>query len=298
MRTIREALGEQKLLVSDGAWGTMLMAEGLPPGECPELWNADRPDAVRGIAKRYIAAGADLITTNSFGGTSFKLAGYRLDGRVRELNRAAAALSREAAGDRFVIASMGPSGKMLMMEEVSETELYGAFREQAMALEEGGASACCVETMSAIDEAAIAVRAARENTGLEVICTFTFDRAVEGGFRTMMGVSPEEMAAAMAAAGADIIGTNCSQGPATMIPIVAAMHAAAPDLPILVQPNAGMPEYTESGTRFPEGPESFAGYVPALVEAGASIIGGCCGTSPRHIELVAAAVRAEREKFG
>jgi len=252
---------------------------------------------VREVGQRYIAAGADLITTNSFGGSTFKLAGYGLADRAQELNQAAAALSREAAGDAFVMASIGPTGKMLLMGDVSEAELYESFRAQALALEAGGADACCVETMSAIDEAALAVRAVRENTDLEVVCTFTFDRPVEGGYRTMMGVSPEEMAEAMLAAGAHIIGTNCSQGPATMIPIVSALHAAAPDTPILVQPNAGMPVHTDRGTVFPETPESFAAYVPALVAAGASIIGGCCGTSPAHIARLAATVGVARESL-
>ncbi|MBI2422444.1 MAG: homocysteine S-methyltransferase family protein [Candidatus Hydrogenedentes bacterium] len=295
MRSICETLRDKRVLVSDGAWGTMLMEAGLAPGKCPESWNIERPEAVRQVAEHYIAAGADMVSTNSFGGTAIKLARHGLGGSVREINRTAAALSREAAGnDHFVIASIGPTGKMLQLEDVTEAELYDAFRDQALALEEGGANACCIETMSAIDEAAIAVRAVKENTGLEIICTFTFDRAIEGRYWTMMGVSPEAMATAMREAGAHIIGTNCSQGPATMIPIVAAMRRAAPGLPILVQPNAGMPIHTESGTRFPESPDSFAGYVPALLEAGASILGGCCGTTPEHIEKLAAAVRTAR----
>ena len=297
MQTICEALRQRKLLVSDGAWGTMLMAAGLRPGVCPELWNIEDPEAVRNVGAQYIAAGADMISTNSFGGTSFKLDGYGLGARVREINCAAAALSREAAGpDRFVIASIGPTGKMLLMEDVTEQELYDAFRAQAEALAEGGANACCIETMSAIDEAALAVKAAKEHTALEVICTFTFDRVVEGAYRTMMGVSPQEMAVAMIDAGADIIGTNCSQGPEAMVSIVAAMRAAALGVPILVQPNAGMPVRTEQGDHYSETPESMAAFVPALVRAGASILGGCCGTTPEHIGRIAAAAQLERGK--
>lgn len=297
MQTIREALQTRKILVSDGAWGTMLMNAGMPPSVCPESWNIANPDAVRGVGAQYVAAGADLITTNSFGGSSFKLDAYGEGPRVREYNRAAAALSREAAGgERLVIASMGPTGKMLLMEDVTEQELYDAFRAQAEALAEGGANACCIETMSAIDEAALAVKAAKESTGLEVICTFTFERCVEGVHRTMMGVSPQEMAVAMIDAGADIVGTNCSQGPSTMVSIVEAIRGAAPDVPIIVHPNAGIPVHTGQGDAYPETPESMAAYVPALVGAGARIIGGCCGTTPQHIRRIAEAVASERNK--
>lgn len=295
MKTIKQALSEKKLLVSDGAWGTMLMAAGLPPNVCSELWNIENPDAVRNIGAQYIAAGADLITTNSFGGTVFKLNDYGQGARVRELNRAAAQLSREAAGaDRFVIGSMGPTGKFLLMGDVTEDELYDAFRAQAEALAEGGANACCIETMSAIDEATLAVRAAKEHTDLEVICTFTFDRCVDGVHRTMMGVSPAEMAAAIVDAGADFIGSNCSQGPSTMVSVVEALHAAAPDTPIIVHPNAGIPTLVDNVAHYPETPESMAAYVPALVHAGASITGGCCGTNPDHIRNIAAAIESER----
>ncbi|NUM52285.1 MAG: homocysteine S-methyltransferase family protein [Candidatus Hydrogenedentes bacterium] len=297
MQTIRDALREKKLLVSDGAWGTMLMAAGLPPNVCSELWNVENPDAVRNVGAQYIAAGSELITTNSFGGTSFKLGDYGQGARVREFNRAAASISREAAGnDHFVIGSMGPTGKFLLMGDVTERELYDAFRAQAEALAEGGANACCIETMSAIDEAVLAVKAAKENTDLEVICTFTFDRVVDGVHRTMMGVSPAEMAAAIVDAGADIIGSNCSQGPSTMVGIVEALHAAAPDTPIVVHPNAGIPAFVDDAAQYPETPESMAAYVPALVRAGASIIGGCCGTTPGHIREIAATVRSARRE--
>lgn len=292
MNTILDDLKVRGTLISDGGWGTLLMVAGLKPGECPERWNIDHPDVVRGIAERYVAAGSEIITTNSFGGSRIKLAAYGLEGQAVELNRAAARLSREAAGDTVhVAASIGPTGKILMMGDISEDELYDVFREQAVALEEGGADACCIETMSAIDEAVIATRAARENTGLEIICSFTYQGNAGGVYRTMMGASPAEMAAALLEAGADILGTNCSQGSEQMVGIVRAIREAAPDTPVLVHPNAGMPVLTDAGETYPETPEYMAGCVPALLDAGASIIGGCCGTSPDHIRAIRARAR-------
>ncbi len=276
-----------RVLVSDGAWGTFLQQKGLRPGECPELWNVTHRADVLAIARSYVEAGADLIETNSFGGSRFKLEKYGLGDRVTELNRAAAAISREAAGDRvLVLGSVGPTGKMLIMEEVTAEEMYDAFREQALALEAGGADAIIVETMTDLEEAVLAVRAARENTGLEVICTMTFDRLVTADFRTMMGISPAEMVQPLLDAGASILGTNCGNGMAGMIPVVEEIRRTHPTVPILVHANAGMPAYREGHTVFPESPEEMASHVKALYQAGACIIGGCCGTTPQHIVAI------------
>jgi 5-methyltetrahydrofolate--homocysteine methyltransferase len=293
--SISQALAEGRILVSDGAWGTFLFRKGLAKGDCPELWCALRPDDVRDIAASYVAAGADMVETNSFGGTSIRLSGLGLAARAAELNEAAARLSRAAAGDsRRVIASMGPTGKFLLMGDVSADEMYASFAEQAEALAKGGADALCVETMMDAEEAAIAVRAAK-STGLETICTFTFNKTVQGWYRTMTGLSPEDAAAAALDAGADIVGTNCGNGFAGMIDVVRAMKPAARGAPIMVQANAGLPASVDGVDVYPEGPEDMAALVPELLDAGASIVGGCCGTTPAHIAAIRAAVDAYRK---
>ena len=284
---ILDEIKQNKILLSDGAWGTFLQAKGLKPGECPELWNITHRTEILDLAESYLLAGSDIIETNSFGGSIFKLSQYGLGERVSEINQAAAALSREAAGnEKHVAGSVGPTGKMLLLGDVTAKELYDAFREQSIALEKGGADIIIIETMSAIDEASLAVRAARENTQCTVIITMTFSRTPKGEFRTMMGVTPEEMVSSMKEAGAHIVGSNCGNGIEDMIGIVKAIKTADSKIPIMIQANAGVPELIDGKTVFRESPEIMASFVPDLIKAGVNIIGGCCGTTPDHIREI------------
>lgn len=295
---IVDVLKTGKILVSDGAWGTYMHKKGLKPGECPESWNLTRPDDVYDIAKSYIDAGADMVEANSIGGTSFKLNHYGLDDKVAEINEAAAKNSRKAAGDdNWVIASVGPTGELLVTEEVTEAEMYEAYKAQAIALEKGGSDAVCIETMSDIDEAVQAIKAVKENTNMEVICTFSYEITKKGDYKSMMGVSPAQGAKACTEAGADVIGTNCGHGMDRMIEIVREMRAAV-DTPILVHSNAGLPENIDGEDFFPETPEYMSERVAAIVEAGCNIIGGCCGTTPAHIAAMKEAATAINKAKG
>jgi len=283
---------KKRVLLSDGAWGTFLQAKGLAPGECPELWNITHRNEVLDIAKNYICAGSDIIETNSFGATIFKLSQYGLADRVEDINVAASEISREAAGnDKYVAGSIGPTGKMILMGDVTAEELYNGFAQQAKALEKGGADIIIIETMTALDEAAFAVSAARKNTKCTVILTMTFSKTPRGEYRTMMGASPEELVNVAKAEGAHIVGSNCGNGIADMIGIVKEIRACDPEIPIMIQANAGVPELIDGKTVFRESPQHMASYVTELVEAGVNIIGGCCGTTPEHIEAIGGAIR-------
>ncbi|MDR3455873.1 MAG: homocysteine S-methyltransferase family protein [Verrucomicrobiae bacterium] len=280
-----EKLAGQGTVLTDGAWGTQLQARGLAPGETPDLWNLTHPDKVAEVARAYVEAGSQIILTNTFGGNRLRLAEAGAAGRVREINETGARLSREAAAGRaLVFASIGPSGKMLLTGEVTEVELQAAFFEQAEALARGGADGLVIETMADLTEACLAIDAAK-TTGLPVVASMVFDSGKDKD-RTMMGTTPEQAAAGLAAAGADVIGANCGQGIAGFVPICARLKAAAAGLPIWIKANAGLPEMRDGKATYAMTAAEFSSFVPALVRAGANFIGGCCGTSPEFIRAV------------
>ncbi len=295
MKKITEQIKKEKILLSDGAWGTFLQAEGLKQGECPELWNVEHREVVLKIAKSYIDAGSYLIETNTFGGNKIKLNHYNLGERTYELNKAGAEISREAAGDKIVLGSIGPTGKLLIMGDVTEDELYESFSQQAKGLHDGGIDAFCLETFFDIQEAEVAVNAVKENSDLEVILTFSFEKNQEGKFNTMMGVSPTIMVERFGNE-VDIIGTNCSNGFERMISVVKEMRKINKDIPILVHANAGIPITTGIEAKYPDTPKIMAELTPSLIAAGANVIGGCCGTTPEHIKMINQAIHLYKTK--
>jgi 5-methyltetrahydrofolate--homocysteine methyltransferase len=280
-----EKLTAEGPVLTDGAWGTELQRRGLAAGEFPDAWNLIHPDRVAEVARAYVDAGSRIILTNTFGANRLRLAEQPgLAKQVSAINRRGAEISRQAAGDRaFVFASIGPSGKLLFSGDTDADELLSAFSEQARALAAGGADAFVIETMSDLEEAKLAVRAAKV-TGLPVVACMVFDSGKEKD-RTMMGTTPEEAATALTEAGADVIGANCGQGIAGFPGICRRLHQAT-TRPIWIKANAGLPEMIEGRVVYRTSPEAFAGHLPALIEAGARFIGGCCGTGPEFIRAL------------
>lgn len=296
MNKFTKLLDSRKVLISDGAWGTQLFTKGLKSGECPESWNLYHPEKVEEIAKSYLDAGADLISTNTFGANKFKLDQYGLGDKLEEICSQGAKISIGAVDkDQIVIGSIGPTGKFLVMGDVTTEELYDSFKSQAIFLQSGGADAVCIETFYDLDEAQQAITAVKENTDLEVICTFTFDKT-ENGYRTLMGINPKQMAEKLIICGADVIGANCGRGFLDMIEIIKDIRSVSQLIPVMVQPNAGLPELIEDKLVYKETPEFIKSIIPALIEAGANIIGGCCGTTPEHIKVISEVVQIHQGK--
>ncbi|MBN2225276.1 MAG: homocysteine S-methyltransferase family protein [Deltaproteobacteria bacterium] len=273
---------EKGPLLFDGAMGTMLMDRGIRPGETAETWVLNRPNEIAAVHEAYFAAGADFATTATFGATSIKLSHYGLSDRAAEINRRGAELARSVCPvGRFVAGDIGSAGKLLAPAgDVDEGELKRAFTEQAQALAEGGVDCIIIETMMDVNEALIALSAARA-TGLDVFVTISFNKKPRGYF-TIMGNKPADAARALADAGAAAVGTNCNLRIGDMIDVVAEM-AGAVDIPVIAQPNAGNPE-TEGGvTTYIDGPDVYGRMTPELIRAGARVVGGCCGTTPETI---------------
>jgi 5-methyltetrahydrofolate--homocysteine methyltransferase len=291
MEDLLPRLRRREIVIADGAWGSLLMARGLQPGACPELFHLEQPDVVAEIATLYLDAGAGLVTTNTFGGSPLKLAPYGLENRTEEINRRAVEIVREVVGDRaWVSASVGPSGTILKpYGDTDERAVEESFRRQIRVLADAGADLICVETMTDLREASLAVKAAKEIApSLPVMATMTFDR-IPRGFFTIMGVSVEQAATGLAGAGADVVGSNCGHGSDEMIEIARELTQCSA-LPILIQPNAGLPETRDGNLVYPESPEFMAERARILADLGVAVIGGCCGTTPEHI-------RAMRERI-
>jgi 5-methyltetrahydrofolate--homocysteine methyltransferase len=287
--TFLDAL-KSRILVGDGAMGTELISRGLEPGACPDAWNLDHPDRVLDVLRAYRDAGAATLITNTFGANRWKLSGFGLESKLHEINVAAAKLARKAAGkDAFVLGDVGPTGRFMEPLGVDgRCAFVDVFAEQAAALAEGGADAIILETFTSLDEILAGVEAAKA-TGLPVIASMSFARDAAGTFHTIMGNGVADSARALDKAGADVIAANCGLGAQEYAEITREL-ASATTKPVMVQPNAGMPQLIGGRTVFPMTPAEFASYVPALVEAGARVIGGCCGATPDHIRAVRAAL--------
>lgn len=268
-------------VITDGAWGTELQARGLTSEDFPDAWNRTHPERVAEVARAYVEAGSQIILTNTFGANRLRLAGHGLADQVAEINRRGVEISKQAAAGRAaVFASIGPTGKMLMTGETTAEELRAVFAEQAQAIAAAGPDGIVIETMSDLEEALPALAAAKA-TGLPVVACMVFDAGKDKD-RTMMGATPEQVAAALTNASADVIGANCGVGIERYVPVCRRLKAAT-DRPIWIKANAGLPAMVGGKVVYQTTPEAFAGHVPALVAAGASFIGGCCGTNPDFI---------------
>jgi len=281
----------------DGAMGSLLLAAGLKSGTAPEVWNAERPGVIAGIHRDYLAAGAEVITTNTFGGSPLKLAAHDLAGRNEELNFAAvrqAMAVRSEFPDRtvFIAGDLGPCGKFFPpVGDLDEKSAASSFQSQVEIFAAAGVDFILIETMVDLREAEIAVRAARAITDIPVVITMTFDRKPRGYF-TIMGNTPPDAVRKLADAGADVVGANCTLTAPDMIGLAEILVAESP-VPVLVQPNAGQPDMVDGRAVYRVTPEEFAGDIGKILDTGPAAVGGCCGTTPAHIRAIAEYLRRE-----
>ncbi len=285
-------LDAHKVVIADGAMGTMLFSAGLQFGDPPEAWNVSEPDVVRRIHRGYLEAGSNIVMTNTFGCNRLRLALHGLDTRVAELNRTAAVLLRAEVdangGEALVAGDIGPSGAIMAPTGTLDyDDAVDLFAEQAEALIAGGVDLIWIETMSDLTEIKAAIQGVRRVApGIPLIATMTFD--TRG--RTMMGVTPEQAVIALDAWGADAVGGNCGNGPDEIVTVIERMRAVAPNVRLVAKSNAGMPELVDMRAVYKSEPAEMARQALLMREAGASIIGGCCGSTPEHLRAIATLV--------
>lgn len=292
MLPLIEKLKNKEILICDGAMGTSLHAAGLEPGDLPESWNISNPGAVKKIHDSFIAAGSDMIATNTFGANPIKLKKAGLENKLEELNKKAVEIAKSAAGKNiYVLGEIGPTGEFLQpVGNCSEQEFREAFSKQAKILANSGVDAFIIETISALDELKTAVSACKA-FGLPVIASMTFNHT-QKGYRTMAGVTVEAAVKEMALLNCDCFGANCGCGSKQIVEIMQDMRKIAGKNAFLIaQPNAGMPKLVAGKTIFDESAADFYASVKELVKIGVNIIGGCCGTTPEHIRQIAKAVK-------
>ncbi len=279
-----------KTIIFDGAMGSLIMAAGVESIKSPILSNLEKPDLVSDIHKQYYAAGADVVLTNTFSGNPLKLEAEGIDAQMEVLNREAAKLAKQACpAGKFVAGDIGPSGKTLPpIGDSSPEEMQAAFYLQAKVLIESGVDLILIETMYSLEEAVAAVHAVRKASDILLIASMTYNNT-EMGYYTIMGETVEQCASTLAEAGVDIIGANCTLGSPEMIELTKQLRAAT-DKPVLIQPNAGKPVTDEDATYYQQTPSEFAQDLKQIKEAGADMVGGCCGTNPEFIQTMATAI--------
>ncbi len=291
MKTDILDLVKKRIILFDGGFGTMLISMGLDKGKASESWNFEHPEKVKQIHKAYFDAGSDVVITNTFGATKIKLSAKGLDDKADEINKVAAKLALEVCPeDGYVAGDIGPTGKFLKpMGEYTYDQFYQNFYQQAKALAQGGADSIIVETMYSLDEAKAAVKAAKDATELPIFATMTFNKTIKGFF-TLMGENVGFCLQELEKAGASVVGANCTLVIDEMVELAPILREATA-LPILVQPNAGKPILRGGETSYVSSPDDFAASVPSLIDAGINAIGGCCGTNPSFIKLIAPLIK-------
>ena len=292
-------INNKKIFLLDGATGTYLQNHGLEPGGCPELMNKENSDVISSMADIYFKNGSDIVLTNSFGGTKYRLRHYGLENEVYELNKLSAMLAKEKAekySEKFVFGSIGPTGEFLEpLGSVSEADMYDAFANQMSGLFDGGVDGFLIETQIATEETKLAIKVAKENFNVLILASAVYDKGPKGYF-TMFGLTPKESLEIFFESGAHVVGTNCGNGSENMVEIAKQLRSFT-DNPLLVQANAGIPKIKKQDIIYPESPEFMQEKYKDLIENKINFIGGCCGTNSEHISFFHKLIRSHNESI-